>query len=133
MLLTSLSVGIEKDAETTSGQRVVFQRRIVVNTGIGIALVAIMLTSSICVVLIAYHTSLSRRALNLNQDPGTISAATLLISADQNVRAAFADTDQLSQRALSQSIGRQTYILTHGKLSLIAQDNDGCHEGTIYC
>jgi hypothetical protein len=131
MLLSSLSPGIEKDAETVLGRRVVFQRRIVVNVGIGLALVAIMSISSICVVLIAHYTSLSRRALNLNEDPGTISAATLLISADQDLRSAFADTDQMSQRTLSRRIDRQKYMLTNGKLFLVDQDDDNFCQGVI--
>jgi hypothetical protein len=106
MLLASLSSRSEKDVETISGQSTVFERRVVVNTGIGITLVVIMLISAMSVVLVAIHTSLSRRGLNLHQDPGTISAATSLISANQNVRATFTDADQLPQRALSRKIGK---------------------------
>jgi hypothetical protein len=133
MLLASLSVEIEKETETVLGQRVVFQRRIVVNVGIGIALAAIMLTSSICVVLIAHQTTLGRRALNLNRDPGTISAATLLLSASEDVRAAFADTDQLSQQGLSHNIGSQNYMLSYGNLILVGQNDNNSREGGISC
>ena len=132
MLLASLSPGIDRNAETIAGHQNVFQRRIAVNVGIGMALAAIMLTSSICVVLIAHYTSLSRRALNLIQDPGTVSAATLLVAADQDVRSAFADTDRLSQRALSHKIGKQKYSLTQGNLILIDRNNENC-EGVILC
>jgi len=132
MLLSSLSFGGAVDEETVSGQRVRFQRRIVVNTGVGIALVAIMLASSICVGLIAYHTSLDRRVLHLDQDPGSISAAALLISANDDVRIAFQNTDQLSQRALAYRIGRQQYMLTHGNLSSIDQDTDNDCEGALF-
>jgi hypothetical protein len=131
MLLMSLSTEIEKDAVAVSGQHIFFQRRIVVDVGIGVALVAIMITSIICVLRIAHHTSLSRRALNLNQDPGTISAATLLLSANQDVRAAFADTGQLSERALSRRIGRQRYMLTHGNLFLVDQGNNNGRDGGL--
>jgi hypothetical protein len=131
MVLTSLSLRDEQNVETVPGQRVTFQRRIVVSVSIGLALAAIMSISSICVLLVAHYTRLSRRALNLDQDPGTISAATLLISASQDVRAAFADTDQLSQEALSHRIGRQKYVLTHGSLFLVDQDNDDRREGAI--
>jgi len=132
MLLASLSPGIDRNPETIAGHRNIFQRRIVVNVGIGMALGTIMLTSSISIVLIAYYTSLSRRALNLNQDPGTISAATLLVAADQDVRLAFTDTDRLSQRAISHKIGDQKYNLTHGNLILIDQNNDD-RKGVTIC
>jgi hypothetical protein len=131
MLLASLSSGIETTAETVSGQRIIFQRRIVVTVGIGITVAAMLLTSSICVVLIAHQTSLSRRALNLNQDPGTISAVALLLSDSQDVRASFTGTDQLSQQCVSHKIGRRKYMLTDGNLSLGDPDDDSACEGII--
>ncbi|KAI5198770.1 hypothetical protein E4T39_06562 [Aureobasidium subglaciale] len=123
MLLAALSRGLEKSAETVLGKLVVLERRIVVNTGFGIALTTIMLISSVCVVLVAYFTSLERRVLNLIQDPGTISAATALVSADPNVRAAFETTDTLSQEALAEVLRKQRYILAHGSLFLVGEDD----------
>lgn len=132
MLLATFSLDTEKNAESVPGRVIVFQRRIVASLGVGIALVAVLLTSSICVVLIAYSTSLHRRVLNLNQDPGTICAATQLISANSDVRAAFENTDRLSQQSLTHRLRTQKYMLIQGDLLSIDKEDEICLEGGMF-
>lgn len=129
MLLAALEDRLEKDAETVPGQLFVFEQRIFVTSGIGIVLTIILLISSGCIAFVAYTTSLSRRALNLVQDPGTIHAASLLISGNGVVRTTFLHTDRSSQQAVAQRIGKEKFVILNGVLLSIDKGDDVYQEG----
>jgi hypothetical protein len=110
--------------KATPGQVSMLDRRISVSAGIGLTIGLLFLFLACFVTLIAYHTRLTRRPLNLHQDPGGIAAAASLMT-DHKTRSDFLGTDHVSKGALKARLGDHTFSMEHGKLLFIGGDTNG--------
>jgi hypothetical protein len=121
LLLALQSKWIQRE---TPGQITMLDRRISVSAGIGLTMSLLFLLLVCFVTLIAYHTRLTRRPLNLHQDPGGIAAAASLMT-DHKTRSDFMGTDHVSKGALKARLGDHTFSMEQGKLLFIDGDIDG--------
>jgi hypothetical protein len=121
LLLALQSKWVQKE---TLGQITMLDRRISVSAGIGLTIGLLFLLLACFVILVAHHTRLIRRPLNLHQDPGGIAAAASLMT-DHKTRSDFLGTDHVSKGALKARIGEHTFSMEHGKLLFIDGDAGG--------
>lgn len=103
------------------GQVTTLDRRISVSAGIGLTMSVLFLLLVCFITLVAYHTRLRRRPLNLHQDPGGIAAAASLMT-DGKTRSDFMGTDHVSKGALEARIGGHTFSMEHGRLLYVDGD-----------
>lgn len=118
---------------TSSGHIVASKRRILVSMGIGITLASLLVVSACYVAIVAYTTRLSRRALNLVQDPGTIAAAASLVVFHSEGRLDFKGTDCFSQKALTTRLKKRAFRVTHGDLIRHSSRGNDYQRGTNQC
>ncbi|THW68346.1 hypothetical protein D6D19_08965, partial [Aureobasidium pullulans] len=100
------------------GSVAMFEKRISVSAGIGLTLSSLFFLLTCFVALVMYHTRLSRRPLNLYQDPGGIAAAASLMR-DERTKMDFQGTDHISKEALGTKLRSHTFSMEHGNLLLI--------------
>jgi hypothetical protein len=115
-ILQTSFVSIGDQATTPiQGEIVNVRRRIVVNTGIAIALSSLLLISSIMLFLILI-SSPQKRTLNLFHDPATAMAAASLIANEPNTRSCVDGTDGMSRKELQDLLIGKKFHLDNGTL-----------------
>ena len=83
---------------------------------VGIMLAVAMLLSTCMLLLVAFHTRLDRRPLNLLQDPGSLSVMASLISSRPDMRSLFEGTDRASEYAIRHKLSGYVLYLRNGEL-----------------
>lgn len=111
------------------GQISSFDQRILTSFGIGLTLSALFFLLACFIALVAYHTQLSRRPLNLHQDPGGIAAVASLM-ADRRTKLEFEGTDYVSKKALEAKLGSRTFSMDQGKLLFVDGNTGGMPSST---
>jgi Protein of unknown function (DUF3433) len=117
-ILQTSFVSIGGQATTSiQGEIVNVRRRIVVNTGIAIALSSLLLISGLVLFLILI-SSPQKRTLNLFHDPATAMAAASLIANDPNTRSCLEGMDGMSGKELQDLFIGKKFYLESGTLSV---------------
>ena len=115
-ILQASFVSIGGQATTPiQGEMVNVRRRIVVNTGIAIALSSLLLISGIVLSLILISAP-QKRTLNLFHDPATAMAAASLIANEPNTRSCVDGTDGMSRKELQDLLIGKKFHLDNGTL-----------------
>lgn len=112
LLLTLASTATDLDF----GEVLVQERRIFVVSSIAITLAALLLLSSVCVMVVLCTTRLRRRPLHLSHDPGSITAVASLIAGDKVARQEFDGTDKLSNEDMIALLAKRRFVIEHGGL-----------------
>ncbi|CAD0114041.1 unnamed protein product, partial [Aureobasidium uvarum] len=122
MVLLELENRLDQSIEAASGLITTTEQRVIVNIGVGITLGALLLLTTCGIVAVTYYSNLSRRSLNLHQDPGQIAVAASLVVGDTNAKSAFAGSGQLSKEALSQRLASFRFSMYRGSLFAAPED-----------
>lgn len=105
-----------ENAGPIAGKTAVVERRIVVSTVVGIILAATMLLSAFMLLLVAFHTRLRQRPLNLPQDPVSFKVIASLVASRSDTRVLFEDTDRASEYAMRHKLAGIMLSLRNGEL-----------------
>jgi hypothetical protein len=105
-----------ENPEPIAGTTAIIERRIVVSTVVGIILAATMLLSALMLLLVAFHTRLRQRPLNLPQDPASFKVIASLISSRSDTRGLFEDMDRASEYAMRHKLAGNILSLRNGEL-----------------
>ncbi|KAI4723658.1 hypothetical protein E4T48_00056 [Aureobasidium sp. EXF-10727] len=132
MLLLELENRLDRRSiNSASGRITTTEARIVVDFGVGITLGALLLISTCSIVAVAYYSNLSRRCLNLYQDPGQIAIAASLIVADTKAKSAFAGSGQFSKKELGQRLANSQFSICRGTLFAVSNEDDLEHRDEL--
>ncbi|KAI5235982.1 hypothetical protein E4T42_09575 [Aureobasidium subglaciale] len=115
MLLPTLNTA-SGQVDSSSGEIMVLERRIIVVSSIAVTLVVLLFVSCGCTVIVAYTTRSAQRTLHLYQDPGSITAVATLIAKDRHARNEFYGTDRMSNDALMILLAKRQFKIEHGRL-----------------
>lgn len=105
------NIGLQQ-AESIPGKTAVSQERIIVNPIVGILLTTVLLLSVLMIALVTFHTRLSRRPLNLPDNPVSTVAVASLVCSEPVMRALFDELDQSSEDSTIRVLGPYSIIPT---------------------
>ena len=122
-----VSVG-KQNAQKIVAQVSATKTRLLVQNWIGITLGVVLLTSAAMIALAFFCSRLTRRPLNLNQDPGSTAAVVAMISADTPVGNCFRGLDRLLEHAMKTIIGTTMFGMVNGQLVLEGGSKAPAHD-----
>jgi hypothetical protein len=108
-------IGTQK-ADSVSGRVFVNEERIVASFVIGILLTSVLLISALMIPLVWYHTRLTRRPLNLTQNPNSTLAIASIVRVQPSTRALFEDLDRSSAETMIKQLDGYVFFLRNGVL-----------------
>ncbi|PVH89113.1 hypothetical protein DL98DRAFT_565261 [Cadophora sp. DSE1049] len=103
-------------ADNIPGRIVHAERRIVASLTVGILLTTMLLLSSLMIVMVAFHTRLDKRPLNLYQDPASTLAIASLVCSESPTRVLFDGLDRFSESAMLKQLNGHSFSLRSGVL-----------------
>ena len=112
----------KENAQQISAQLTIPQTRLSASYGIGITLGLILILSAAMIIFVYYCSRPSRRSLNLNRDPGSAAAVTLMISHDAKIRDCFRGFDKIPEDSMRTILGEIRFRMVGGRLVV---DDDG--------
>ncbi|KAI0205212.1 hypothetical protein F4808DRAFT_473290 [Astrocystis sublimbata] len=111
------------DAVEIPGSVITTSRRIVVVSGVAIALEIVLLVLSALVATVLYTTRPSTRFLGLSDDPSPVLSITRLLSSHHPTTTAFTYASNGSTGDLGQSLSRFRFILAGGQIETTKEIN----------
>ncbi|RDW82963.1 hypothetical protein BP5796_04454 [Coleophoma crateriformis] len=111
--LNNIGIG---QAESILGTTSISQRRIVVNLGSAIILTALLIISALLIIVVAWLTRLSKRPLNLVQNPTSTVAIASMIVPETATQRLFDGLDRSSENVMREQLDGYVFNLRNGVL-----------------
>ncbi|RDW71544.1 hypothetical protein BP6252_08107 [Coleophoma cylindrospora] len=109
------NLGIQQ-AESVLGTTSISQRRIVVNLGAAIILTTLLIISALLIIVVAWLTRLSKRPLNLVQNPTSTVAIASMIVPETATQRLFDGLDRSSEKVMRKQLDGYVFTMRNGVL-----------------
>lgn len=112
-----------QNSEPISGTIASIERRVFVSIAAGIILTTTLIVLACMLLLVAFHTRLHQRPLNLLRDPSSLKAMASLISSRLEIQSLFEGTDRASDYVLRHKLSGYVLYLKNGELHAYGMDD----------